>query len=138
MTNRTDLDECFAKIEIIKQLLGPETFDLKKILIELETKKKLLMKFKPRDYATILKGLESGVFIHPGVFEEKKEIITVNPLPSSVTPIPVKKEEKPKINKENVSLKKELQLAKDKLVSLEALEELKKGKEAEIIKESIK
>ncbi len=125
MTNRTDLDECFAKIEIIKQLLGPETFDLKKILIELETKKKLLMRFKTRDYSTILKGLESGALIHPGdwVWEVKKEII------------PLKKElkfpEEPKIDKE-------LQLVRDKLEALEALKELEKEEETEIIKEIIK
>ena len=74
MTNRTDLDKCSAQIELVKQLLGPETFDLKKILIELETKKKLLMKFKPRSYNTILKGLESGVLKHPGAWVEEKEI----------------------------------------------------------------
>lgn len=117
MTNRSDLDKYCAQIELVKQLLGPETFDLNKVLIELETKKKLLMTFKPRDYATILKGLESGALIHPGdwVLEEKKEII------------PVKKEEKtpeePKIDKEKIALKKELQLAKDKLVELEKEEE---------------
>ena len=70
MTNRSDLDECSAQIKLVKQLIDqPETFDLGKVLIELETKKKLLIKFMPRDYTTILKGLESGAL----VLEEKEE-----------------------------------------------------------------
>ena len=73
MTNQTDLNECCAQIELIRQLIDqPETFDLDKILIELETKKKLLMTFGPRDYATILKGLESGGLIHPNIEEAKR------------------------------------------------------------------
>jgi len=68
MTNRTDLNECSAQIKLLKQLITqPETFDLDKVLIELETKKKLLMTFKPRDYADIQKGLESGLLIHPNI-----------------------------------------------------------------------
>ena len=83
------------------------------------------MRFKTRDYSTILKGLESGALIHPGdwVWEVKKEII------------PLKKElkfpEEPKIDKE-------LQLVRDKLEALEALKELEKEEETEIIKEIIK
>lgn len=70
MTNETDLRECCAQIELIRQLIDQEeTFDINKVLIELETKKKLLMKFKPRDYITILQGLESGGL----VLEEKGE-----------------------------------------------------------------
>ncbi len=57
MTNETDLRECSAQIALVKRLLGPETFDLKKILMELEIKKSLLMKYKPRDYQTILKEI---------------------------------------------------------------------------------
>lgn len=57
MTNETDLRECCAKIALTKRLLGPETFDLEKILTELEIKKSLLMKYKPRDYQTILKEI---------------------------------------------------------------------------------
>ena len=73
MTNETDLRECSAQIELIRQLIDqPETFDLDKVLIELETKKKLLMTFGPRDYATILKGLESGGLIHPNIAAAKQ------------------------------------------------------------------
>jgi len=69
MTNRSDLNECCAQIKLAKQLIAqPETFDLDKVLIELEAKKALLTKFMPRDYATILKGLESGALVS----EEKK------------------------------------------------------------------
>ena len=75
MTNETDLRECCAQIEIIRQLMiQPEVIEFDKVLVELETKKKLLMTFKPRDYTTILKDLESGALIHPGdwVLEKKK------------------------------------------------------------------
>lgn len=66
MTNETDLNECCAQIKLIRQLTTqPETFDLDKVLIELETKKKLLMKYRTANYQTILKGLESGELIHP-------------------------------------------------------------------------
>lgn len=79
MTNETDLNKCSAQIELVRQLIDqPETFDLDKVLVTLETKKKLLMTFKPRDYITILKGIESGVLIHPGVW-----IKEIEPLPST-------------------------------------------------------
>lgn len=70
MTNETDLNECCAQIELLRQLTTqPEAFDLDKVLIELEIKKKLLMKFMPMPYDTILQGLKSGAL----VLEEKGE-----------------------------------------------------------------
>jgi len=126
MTNETDLREISAQIELVKQLLGPETFDLDKTLIELETKKKLLMTFKPRSYATILKGLESGELIHPGEWvkppEEKKVI---------------KKPEKPKIDKKALALEKEtIELIVDKeLLEKNKLIEDKKAELAKLLGE---
>ncbi|GAH64648.1 unnamed protein product, partial [marine sediment metagenome] len=62
-----------AQIKLVKRLISqPETFDLDKVLIELETKKKFLMKHRSSDYATILKGLESGELIHPNIEEAKR------------------------------------------------------------------
>ena len=56
LTNKSDLNKCCAQIELVEQLITqPETFDIHKVLVELQAKKKLLMKYKPRDYATILK-----------------------------------------------------------------------------------
>ena len=148
MTNRSDLDICLAQIELVKQLLGPETFDLKKILIELETKKKLLMMFKPRDYARILKGLESGVLKHPGdwVFEEKEietpePVIYNSPTPTYIEPEPepvIIPEPEPIIKEdpkdaEIVKLKEQLEVLELK----ETLKELNKEEEAEIIPEVI-
>lgn len=140
MTNRTDLDKFSAQIELVKQLLGPETFDLKKILIELETKKKLLMKFKPRSYDTILKGLESGVLKHPGdwVFEEKKVETpegTKSRRLEEEKKTTVEAEKARKEVEEKAILEKELQDTKDKLAELEALKELEKEAEADIIEE---
>lgn len=128
MTNETDLRECSAQIVLIEQLLGPETFDLDKLLVKFKTKEKLLMTFKPRDYITILKDLESGAIIHPGDWEpEEKKVETPEPIP-----------EEPKIDKEKIALEKELQETKDKLAELEALKELEKEAEAEIIEEVAK
>ncbi|BDI54901.1 MAG: hypothetical protein [Thorarchaeia virus VerdaV2] len=70
MTNETELNECSAQIKLVKRLISqPETFELDKVLIELETRKKLLIKFMPMTYATIRQGLESGTL----VLEEKGE-----------------------------------------------------------------
>ena len=114
MTNRSDLNECSAQIKLVKQLISqPETFDLDKILIELETKKKLLMTFRPRDYITILKGLESGAIKHP---EPEIEVI-IEPEPT------------PQINLEKEALKAQLKATKDKLAELQT-KELKKEEEA--------
>ncbi|BDI54857.1 MAG: hypothetical protein [Lokiarchaeia virus VerdaV1] len=56
LTNRTDLDKCCAQIELVERLITqPETFDIRKVLAELKTKKDLLMKHRSSDYATILK-----------------------------------------------------------------------------------
>jgi len=140
MTNRTDLNECSAQIKIIKQLITqPETFELDKILIELETKKKLLIKFMPRDYATIVKGLESGIFKHPGdwvkppkIREEKKE---------ESRPEKIEEPEPERIKREaeeKAVLEMELQATKDKLAKLEALKELEKEEETEIKEEAAK
>lgn len=145
MTNRSDLNECSAQIDLIRQLIEqPETFDLDKILIELETKKKLLMTFKPRSYATILKGLEFGVLKHPGdwVFEEKKvetpketkHILEARQTKAEEIRLakePSKEElEKLALAKkkaeEKAKLEKELQETKDKLATIEAAKELDK------------
>lgn len=116
MTNETDLRECSAQIDLVRQLIDqPETFDLDKILPELETKKKLLMTFKPRDYATILKGLESGVLIHPGDWI---------------------KMEAPK--PEELSRVKEEQVAKADILRLKKLEEAEKKAKIAELKENIK
>jgi len=124
MTNETDLRECSAQIELVKQLINqPETFELDKILVKLETKKKLLMTFKPRSYHTILEDLESGAIIHPGEW--------IKP-PKAIEP---PKPEKPKIDKKAIALEKELQETKDKLAELEVLKELEKEEETEIVKE---
>lgn len=157
MTNETDLRECSAQIELVKQLLGPETFDLKKILIELETKKKLLMTFKPRSYAAILRDIEAGFLKHPGdwVLEEKK---TISPEESKkILDVREAKAEQIRLAKEKktpesepitmveleedlekAKLEKELQDTKDKLAELEALKELEKEEESEIIEEALK
>ena len=141
MTNRSDLDECSAQIKLLKQLLTqPETFDLDKVLIELETKKKLLMTFKPRDYTTILKGLESGLLIHPNIEESKRlleakklkviedaEKVKVENLRLVAEKKAKKEAERVKKEAEKKALsEKELQDAKDKLAELEALKELEK------------
>ncbi|BDI54932.1 MAG: hypothetical protein [Asgard archaea virus VerdaV3] len=74
MTNETELNECSAQIKLAKRLTTqPETFELDKVLIELETRKKLLMKFMPMTYATILKGLESGELIHPDIEQAEEK-----------------------------------------------------------------
>jgi len=140
MTNETDLRECSAQIELVRQLLGPETFDLDKVLIELETKKKLLMTFKPRSYATILKGLESGALIHPNI-EESKRLLEAKKLKAIEDAEKVKaeklrlvaekkaKKEAERVKKEvekKTLAEKELQDAKDKLAELEVLKELEK------------
>lgn len=70
--------ECCAQIELVERLITqPETFDIRKVLVELQTKKKLLMTFRKLDYITISEGLKSGAFKHPGVWvkppEKKKE-----------------------------------------------------------------
>lgn len=112
MTNETDLRECSAQIELIRQLIEqPETFDLDNVLIELETKKKLLMTFKPRSYITILKDLESGFIKHPGGWEPEKMKKVI------------KKKPMPKIDPEKVRLEEELQKTKDKLAVIEAEKE---------------
>jgi len=149
MTNETDLRECSAQIELVKQLLGPETFDLDKILMKLETKKKLLMTFKPRSYDAILKGIESGAIIHPGefVFEEKeiknpketkKLLETREAKAEEIRLAKETPEEAKKITKEDeekIALEKELQITKDKLAKLESLKELEKEEETESIEE---
>ena len=113
MTNRSDLNECSAQIKLVKRLLGPETFDLDKVLVKLQTKKKLLMKFSPRDYATILKGIESGALIHPGDWvKPPKKIEEKRTIP-----------EEPKIDPEKARLERELQETKDKLAAIEAAKE---------------
>jgi len=153
MTNETDLRECSAQIELVKQLLGPETFDLNKVLIELETKKKLLMTFKPRSYHNILEDLESGAIKHPGDWvkppkEIVKEVEVIKEVDNSETIEMLKtsqeNEEKlietvgildseidslKKEAKEKAQLEKELQDTKDKLAELEALKEAEKEEE---------
>jgi len=151
MTNRSDLDKYCAQIELVKQLLGPETFDLDKILIKLETKKKLLMAFKPRSYATILEDLESGAIKHPGdwVLEEKKiktpeeikKLLETRQAKAEEIRLAKEVPEEPKIDKRAITLEKarevkaakakkeaekELQDAKDKLAELETLKEQEK------------
>jgi len=143
MTNRSDLDKCCAQIELVKQLLGPETFNLDKILIELETKKKLLMTFKPRSYHNILEDLESGAIIHPGDWvkepeatespEEIKKLLETRQAKAEEIRLAKEVPEEPKITakakkeiEEKALAEKELQDAKDKLAELEALKELEK------------
>lgn len=128
MTNETDLREISAQIELIRQLITqPETFDLDKKLVELETKKKLLMTFKPRSYHDILDDLASGAIIYPGDWVKPPKEIEEKKV--------IKKPEKPKIDKKALALEKELQATKDKLAELEVLKELEKEEETEIIKE---
>lgn len=128
MTNETDLREISAQINLIRQLIDqPETFDLDKKLVELETKKKLLMTFKPRSYHDILEDLASGAIIHPGKWVKPPKEIEEKKV--------IKKPEKPKIDKKALALEKELQATKDKLAELEVLKELEKEEETEIIKE---
>lgn len=134
MTNRTDLNECSAQIKLLKQLTTqPETFDLDKILIELETKKKLLMAFKPRDYITIQKGLESGLLIYPNIeesirlFEAKKLKVLEDAEKVKAENLRLVAEKKAKKEAERVKketekkvlAEKELQDTKDKLAELE-------------------
>lgn len=143
MTNETDIRECCAQIELIRQLITqPETFDLDKVLVKLETKKKLLMTFKPRRYITILEDLESGAIIHPGDWvkppkeiEEKKVIKKPEEPKIDKKAIEVKAAKAKKEAEEKAILAKELQDTKDKLAELEALKELEKEEEAEIIGE---
>ena len=137
MTNRSDLNECSAQIKLIRQLIDqPETFDLDKVLMKLETKKKLLMTFKPRSYHDILEDLESGAIKHPGDWvkppkeiEEKKE---------ESRPERKEEPESERIKREaeeKAILEMELQITKDKLAELETLKELKKEEEPESIEE---
>ena len=119
MTNRTDLDKCSAQIELVSQLITqPETFDLNEILTKLEFKKKLLMKYKPRDYIRIQKGLESGELSPIALIskEEKMELVAT------------KEAEELMKKKAEEKLKKEAELAEKKRV---AEEELKQKQEAE-------
>ena len=147
MTNETDLRECSAQIELIRQLINqPETFDLNKVLIKLETKKKLLMTFKPRSYDAILEDLESGAIIHPGefVFKEKeienpketKKLLETREAKAEEIRLAKEAPEEPKITakakkeiEEKAILDKELQIAKDKVAELEALKEEEKKEE---------
>lgn len=122
LTNATDLRECLAQIKLLKQLLTqPETFDLDKVLEKLEIKKKLLMKYRMSDYATISEGLESGTL----VLEEKVEI-------------PEEKEfeydKGPKIDEKAIALEKAREAKAEKAL-LEA-EKAKKEAEAKAKKEA--
>ena len=117
MTNRTDLDKCCAQIELISGLINqPETFDLNEELIKLETKKKLLMTYKTRDYNTILKGLESGQLKPIALISEEIELVSA----AEVEALMRKKAEE--------KLKKEAELVEKKRV---AEEKVKKLHEAE-------
>ena len=146
MTNKSDLNECSAQIKLLKQLVTTPK-DLKEVLTALETKKALLMRFRERSYATILEGLESGIL----VLEEKKveipeepkidrrEIVLVAARKAGKLRLEAEAKAKKKAEKlkkeaeEKTRLEKELQDAKDRLVELEALRELEKEEEAEII-----
>ncbi|BDI54968.1 MAG: hypothetical protein QIT40_gp10 [Lokiarchaeia virus VerdaV4] len=143
MTNQSDLNECCAQIKLLKQLLTqPETFDLDKVLIELETKKKLLMTFKPRSYITILKDLESGGIKHPGDWVKPPKRIEEPKIDKKVIALEkareVKAEKAKKEAEEKAILEKELQQAQDKLATIEAAKELEKEEEAKVIEEVIK
>ena len=113
MTNRTDLDKCCAQIELLIQLhTQPETFDLDKVLIKLETKKILLMTYKTRDYNTILKGLESGELKPIALISEEIELVSAE----EVEALMRKKEEE--------RAKKEDELAEKKRIAEEEVKEL--------------
>lgn len=58
MTNSSDLSKCMHQLEILRGLTPNEEIATKIDL--LTTKVNLLKQFPPRDWQTILKGLESG------------------------------------------------------------------------------
>jgi len=102
MTSETDLREVSAQIEIVKQLIdNPETFDIHKILIELETKKKRLMKYKPRDYITILKEFYPEEII-PKIEEPKVDTEKISEIKRLKEKIKTLQEVKPEEAKEEI------------------------------------
>lgn len=78
-----------------------------------------------------IKGIEGGKGIFAILSYDKKEEIKIEPEPEVEEIIP-EPEPIPTVDPEKEALKAQLKLAKDKLVTLEAVKELDKGENTEI------